>query len=471
MKHSRGVLLSFSGAVMEFTWLYAWAMFATISIAQRSFPFSEAVIIFLAAIAVTGLSAGRGLRIITVLLIQTAGFACAALRTIYCFSEPASGFFGLRWVAVFFGASHSTMVWFTLVAAVFWAWALWTGGALFAVRPKTYGKICSRFDMGLAAFFCLVLLKFALQVKGNISINAPLTGPLACIFFCFGLASIGMARGQSTAFSGSISGHRRFGIVIGFIGIVFLSVISLVIFLQQPLAGAARFSYGLIKSGASSLGMIFINFIRFLYLPRHARVSEPPSGGSGGPSGQLAHYDSTGWIEVVGKILGWLFGTVLGLIVLAVIVFSAIYLIKWLLSRTPSDGNKKHGAASFPNIFEHLRKLVVNIFRKARRIFRGYRTATDLYGALSGWAWRSGISRRPNETPLEFYLRLAGYFPALNKEIYIITTAFNREFYGEAVLGKAEIALAGKALRKLRSPGIWPLRLKAFFSDAINPLL
>lgn len=470
MKRSEKVLLFLAAAVMELAWLYAWAMFSMISAAQRHTPLLEVAIIFLAGAAITGLSTGRGLRIISIVFLQAAGLVCAALRAIYIFNDITSAFFSHRWIVEFFGAPHSAMEWFLLVMSVFWSSAFWVSGARFAVRPKTHERICSRFDLGLAAFFCLLLMKFILLVKGNISINDPLTGLLACIFFFFGLTSIGMTRGRAAASSDLIAGYRRFGVIMGFICAVFASVVSIVAFFQHPLAGAARVSYGLIRGGVSYLGMFFINFIRFIYLPKQTMADKPSPGSKERMLDQFLSSGSAGWMEIPLKILSWLLGTALGLIMLAILVLSAFYFIKWLFSRTRTDDTNKDRGLFFLQAVKRAWGFFVLLVIKARQALRGYRTAADFYMALTRWSRRSGIRSRLNETPSELCSRLTVRFPALTKEIGAIVAAFNREFYGEMLLGSGEIAAMQLAWRKLRSPARWLQRLKVFFSSTANLL-
>ncbi|MBP6941788.1 MAG: DUF4129 domain-containing protein [Syntrophorhabdaceae bacterium] len=470
MDRSERIILSFTGAVMEFTWLYAWAAFSTMSIAQRSIPLTEAAAIFFAGAAVTGLSTGRGLRVISIVLLQSAGIAYATLRAIYIFNDVAPPFLSYRWVVGLFGTPHSAFEWLLFVLSVFWAMAFWAGGARYSVRPKTHDKVCSRFDLGLAAFFCLFLLKFALLVKGNISVNDPLTGPLACVFFFLGLASIGMTRGRIAAASDLIAGYRRLGVVLGFVLAVFASVVSVVVFFQQPLASAARASYGIIKGGASYLGVIFISMIRFIYLPRQTKAGSQAADPQGGMLNRVVPADIPAWMEPVLKVLGWLLGTVFGLIVLTIIAFAAFYFIKWLFSRTKRGHIDQERGSFLLRAIRQMWGVLALLARKARRMLKGYRTAADYYIALTQWSRRSGIRRRLNETPSEFCSRLTKRFPALEREIGAIVAAFNREFYGEIALESGEIAAAQRAWRKLRNPARWLQRLKAFFSSTADPV-
>ena len=51
MRRTEKILLYFCGAVMDFTWLYAWAIFSMISIGKNGFPLADTAAIFIAAAA------------------------------------------------------------------------------------------------------------------------------------------------------------------------------------------------------------------------------------------------------------------------------------------------------------------------------------------------------------------------------------------------------------------------------------
>ncbi|HBL22909.1 MAG TPA: hypothetical protein DDZ40_02195 [Deltaproteobacteria bacterium] len=459
MRRFEKTLVFVSGAVMDFSWLYAWTIFAMIAAGREGFPFADAAVMFAAAAVLTRISTGRGLRVIAIGLLQATGLVSAALRTIYIMSGTTGAFFNTQWLMEFFGARHSAMEWFALVAALFWTSAIWLGGAFFAARPKTHEKICSRFDLGLAAFFSILLIKLALVVKGNPSTGDNLTGLLACVFFFFGLVAMGMTRANGAHSPGLVSGRRRLGVVMGFISAVLLCVMSVAVFFQQPLARAAGTGYGLLKGGTSSLGSIFLWFIKLLYMPRQAKMRDGPSGSSGSSIGSFFESDNAQWVEVVSKVLAWLFGTFLGLTILVVTAVAVFYVVRWLFSRTARDHSDVK-RRSLSDLVRRLRDLIALFAGKARRFLGGYTTAADFYRALTIWSRRSGVQPDPSETPSEFSCRLAGIFPSLKHEIESIAGAFNREFYGEATLGRDEIDFIRLSWRKLRNPSSWPVRMK-----------
>jgi hypothetical protein len=468
MRGAERALLAVCGAVLDFAWLYAWAAFSMISLEGDAPALLYSAAIFAAAALLTALSAGRGLRIISVGVLQSAGIVAAALWTVYVMSGATGPLLDNRWIAGFFGTSHSAMEWLGLGVALFWSTALWLGGAFFAVRPRTHHRICSRFDLGLAAFFTLVLIKLALAVKGNILVGDTMTGPLAFVFFFFGLVAIGMTRTGGREAPGLVRGRRKFGVVLGFICAVFLSAMGLVVFFQQPLARAAGTGYGLLTGGAASVGSIFLWFIRLLYMPRQGKLREAPGGSGPGGPGYSFTADSEPWMETVGRILAWLFGTALGIVILVVAAMAAFYVIRWLLSRT----EKRTGTGRYNCLLRmvlRFRDLLVLLAGRTRRLLRRHRTAADVYRALAGWSKRSGIRRGGSETTREFSSRLSGTFPSLANEIGSITEAFNRELYGQMAITGEEMALLKANQRRLASPSFWPARLRALITGQVTP--
>ncbi len=468
MRGAERALLAVCGVVLDFAWLYAWAAFSMISLGSDAPAPPDAAAIFTAAALLTLLGAGRGLRIITVGLLQGAGIMAAALWTIYVMSGTTDPLLNSRWITGFFAASHSAMEWLGLGVALFWSTALWLGGAFFAVRPRTHQRICSRFDLGLAAFFTLVLIKLAMAVKGNILTGDTMTGPLAFIFFFFGLVAIGMTRTGGRGAPGLVRGRRKFGVVLGFICAVFLSAMGLVVFFQQPLARAAGTGFGFLKDGAVTVGGAFLWFIRLLYMPRQGKLREAPGGSGPSGAGHLFAADSEPWMEMAGTILAWLFGTALGIIVLVVAAMAAFYVVRWLLSRTEKKTGTGRRNCLLRTVLQ-FRDLLILLAGRARRLLRRPRTAADVYRALAGWSKRSGIRRGGSETTREFSSRLSETFPSLANEIGSITEAFNRELYGQMTITGEQMALLKANRRRLASPSLWPARLRALIAGQVTP--
>ncbi len=167
-------------------------------------------------------------------------------------------------------------------------------------------------------------------------------------------------------------------------------------------------------------------------------------------------------MELLEKVLGWGLG---GLMVLALAHRLCHRPLLHHKMAPLADREKRTPNASIRALFAALWASLAGACRKILRGVRGYQNAAELYGALLGWAGRSGFPRDRSETPLEFGTRLNARFPALKPPIERIIDAYNREVYGETVLGGARIAAANSAWQFLRSPLRWPARFKGWLAS------
>jgi hypothetical protein len=93
-------------------------------------------------------------------------------------------------------------------------------------------------------------------------------------------------------------------------------------------------------------------------------------------------------------------------------------------------------------------------------------TALQFYAALQRWGRNSGFKRNPDETPMEYGNRLSNYFPQTSAEIMLIIEMLHWEVYGETALYSQQIMDVRKSWKKLRSPLMWPFRLKSIMKNS-----
>jgi hypothetical protein len=332
-----------------------------------------------------------------------------------------------------------------------------------ARRSTSYPTLCSRFDLGIAVFFLLFLTKSLLLIKGGIKIEDPISQLLLFPFFLFSLLAIGLVRNQSTTPRNFLSGYQNIGIIISFTLVVVLFGTGLVLFFLPYLTLSAEVGHDILKVVARPLGGILVSVLRFIFF--HGAIQQekpsPPSKGSVGDL--LSPVESSWWAELFEKILVWVFGSLLGLIALFVSGVAVFYLFRWLFSRTSISRRRQSSWYLISLWVEQLRIFLLSWLRRLVERVKGYRRAIQLYSALLSWGRRSGIPHFLSETPIEYGLRLNHQFPALKREIELIIDAFNREVYGEITLNEQQLGQAQFALRRLRSPLHWPLRLKTWF--------
>jgi hypothetical protein len=391
MRKDRGILLFLAHGGMELAWLYAWATFLMSSIVHRPFPLPEAIGAYLLAAALTLVVRGTGFRVISVLGLQILGFLLTASRIVYTMNYQAYPYLGKGWLVEFFGRARDPLEWLTLVIILIFALFFWLGGVTLARRSPAYLTICSRFDLGVAAFFCLLLVKLLLLVKGGIEVREPAPELLLFPFFIFSLLAIGLARNRSSTPRDFLAGYRGVGVLASFTVVVLAFGTGLVLLFMPYLIAAAEAGYGVLRSAAGPLSPILVRVLRFLFFG--ARMRQEPSSSS--PGGDEMEFISSGesswWSELAARVLGWGFlgvGVLMGLIIC---VLGTWYLLRWLFSRT---SKKERQPIHWQLLLWWAQRLWAALgmgLQRAVEKLKGYREVVQLYRALLTWGRRSGL--------------------------------------------------------------------------------
>ena len=463
MKREKGVLLFLVIVGMELSWRYAWANFLTTSVLHQPFPFPEAIGAFGLAAGLTLLSKGKGWRIIYILGIQVFCFVLVALRIVYAFNTSSYSFLSQTWLIEFFNTPKSPLQWLNLILILFLTLMLWIGGVTFARRSTAYATLCSRFDLGIAAFALLFMTKFLLLVKGGIQIDDPISQLLFPPFFIFSLLAIGLIQNRKATQRDFLPGYQGIGVILSFTVLVILLGAGLVLFFLPYLTLAAEKGYGIIKTAAMPFGPILISVLRFIFMRgtiRSENSSSPSTGSQGNP---VSPTESSWWMDLLEKILSWVFGGLIGLVILLMTGLALFFLFRWLLSRTRISQKRHSTRYSILLWVERLRLLLLSWLQRIRTGVKRYKGAVHVYTALLSWGRHSGLPHFLSETPMEYGLRLKARFPSLKGEIELIIEAFHQEVYGEIILDERQLALPRSAWRRLRSPIYWPSRLKTWF--------
>ena len=463
MKSRKGSLLFLAVAGMELSWLYAWATFIIASILHRPFPLPEAIGTFALAALLTLVVQGSGWRVILILGLQVFGLLLAISRIVHVLFYGSHPFFDQWWLLACFRQPKDPLQWFILVIILFFALLFWVGGVTLARRSAAYLTVCTRFDLGVTAFFCLLLAKFLLLVKGGIDIQDSTPELLLFPFFIFSLLAIGMARNQSSAQRDFLSGYQGIGVIVTFTVVVLAFSGGLVLLFLPYLSTAAEMGYGVLRSAAAPLSHILVAILRFLFMHSRSRP-ETASPLSGSDEAEfVSSTESSWWTELFEKIFSWGF---LGLGVLIALILCGLgmwYLFKWLFSRTTKSEKRQIQWSLISLWASQLWSGLIHCWNKIVRRVKGYRSAVQLYNALLNWGRHSGLPHFLSETPTEYGVRLRHQFPTLKREIGLIVEALNKEVYGEIVLDEQQFTMAKLAWRRLRSPIHWPSRFKSWF--------
>ena len=439
---------------MEVSWLCAWATFVTLGTMGRPFPLVEATAVFVGGFALTRISRGRGWRVIWVAAVQTAGLLGSAGGILHGLYHAGRPLLDRAWLLDLLGAARSPVDWILLVLILAWAVVFWIGGARLAARPVGYTAVCTRFDLGLAAFVLLFLAKLLVAVNGG-QVEDPISHLFLLPFFVASLLAIGTIRLGSDGRKAFLSGYRGLGVLSTFTAGALLVVATLALFSLPYLTLAAEAGLVALKGAGVAVSPFLLWLLRRLFAPQTLRADPArPASGHDLPAIPSQGPESW-WMAVVEKALLWSAGILLAVAVVALVGLCLYLLLRYLWSRTP--GRPGHRQAASP--FAWLRRLELFLAGLRARL-AGLRCARDGYRALLSWARRSGLRPDMAHTPAEVGARLQQRFPRLRAEIGWIVEAFNQEVYREAALPAERMAEVRTAWRRVRSPRQWPARLK-----------
>lgn len=453
---------------MTFLWLIAWASFTAAPLLGRPFPLSSALLTFTAAAAVAGWSHRRRWRNYQVLALQLVGLAICCLHTLHSSLDPITGVLGTSWLAGLGHRLQDIVGAMTAVLVVGWAVAFWVSGVRLVRRPLSYLVVCNRFDLGLTAFFTLLLVQMMLVVRGGVRIAAPPASLLAYAFFLFGLSAIGLARHRGTAEKRFVPGLRGIFVLLVFAGGIAGTAVLLAAVAPPFLAPLAEDGYELLQTAARPLGPILVRILRFIF-NRDFQHPDRPAGTFENRAPDWLPEEGGGWWIWLARLIARGFLAAL----LAALAVLAMYLLwraaRWLLEK---DAGPQRPRRQWNRWIEVLLRLWAWLRNCGAALFSAPAGNPDigrLFVALQSWGRRCGLKREAQQTPREYAEFLTRRFPREAPDIDAIVTAFQRQVYGELRLAPGEIEAARSAWRRLRSPMLWPSRLRALFAGIGRP--
>jgi len=457
MKYKKNILLVFSSGAMMLSCLYTCTAFVLACLSHKPVSVSEAAGVLVLAMLITLCHHRRGWRRIHVFGIHAAGFIFSTLWLCYCYYGIESHFWRLGWVQEFFTLERGATEWLVLISILLCAWVLWLLGRRLSTRSTDRTTISNRFDIGLAYFLALLLIKLLIAVKGGIVPVAHSSTEAIMAFIVLGLFSMGLVRTRSESQTASISYFKGAGIVMSFAAITFMLGGGLFILFLPELETVAETGADLLKTVAEPVEQILIALSRISLkggVPRLfvSELSVPLIDQSGGELGIL-HYLFIGFTITI--LLG------MGGFILYRLLKWLLAMLKWFFSETVAEKDKK-------GIWE----LLLSCILSAKRFFSTLRAkifhppdtlcaAEKFYRRLQRWGRFSGLHHPCSETPKEYGIRLGHRFPRIDSEIRLIIHVHDEAIYGCISPDGHQISRARLALRRIRNPFLWFARIKS----------
>ena len=459
MKHSLKTVFFISGAGMDLCWLQAWAAFLLHSIFNYQVP-----LLFVFSIYCCGIMANyvcyfkRRMRITVLgikLLFFSASFSLATYFFLFSYNDHAAPL----QLSQLFDVHKPFVDWGLTLFILLIAGITWKRSAIQVLKPLQPENVYLRLDLGIAAFFLLMVLKLMLFGKFGLTFIYPDLKYLFFPFFLFGLLTIGMMLSGDKDNRQYASGFHKIGVVISFASVLLIGGLGMVfLFHSQMMDSADKLSAILKKAGPPLEGAVIwlgglLSFSKRRYeLPPLPTPEDPNSYAalSTGPA-------ETGWLT---NVIQWGAIALLSLLLLLFVYLLLRHLIRFLFNSNDPRNIEKFWTFDCP---EWLKWIIVFISRNLTRIFvraKGVNNAAALFTALVSWGRRSGIHYKTTDTPLEFGARLSKSFPGLEAEIKMLIHLLYKEIYGELKLNYNQISDGKMSKKRLAHPRFWKIRMK-----------
>jgi hypothetical protein len=464
MKRSADAALWIASSARELSWVAAWSAFTLSVLGQPTYPMQHALGAFvLAALAITWSRRGRW-SLAQLLALHCAGLCWAWASSVHAVWYPNEAFWSPNWLEHSFARTRSGASGFTLALFFGWTLAFWISGFVHAQRSMTYEQACSRFDRGLTWLFALLFMKLLLRGQVGVPPSDGVSDALLLPFFAGGVVSIALARNRGGAHKSFMRGYRGIGLMMSFAAAIASCSAAAALLAWPFLRTASAAGYrGLTTVGrpiadtAAQLLFFACGLARFLPPPQIYRGGGASTGIRPGQSVLETHV----MVSEPSGTGAWLLLALAGAVVIG---FGTWYLRRWLSARA-------RGVEREPGVFELVRRWLARWQARLGRFVAQWRMrrmqheALYLYRALLRWGARNGSPKRPSETPIEYGRRLQQQLDGTSAEIDQLVAAFNAYVYGHASADPASLTRARRALRRLRSPRLWPKRLRLWLKS------
>jgi hypothetical protein len=320
--------------------------------------------------------------------------------------------------------------------------------------PADKEKISHRFDLGLAFFLLLLLIKLIIACKEvSIPMEHSSVKPIIS-FMILGLFSMGLVHIRRSSQTGGITYLKGAGVAMSFTAIILLLGGGLfILFLPalQALPGAGADLLGAIKTPIGHF-LIFLAMLSF----------------KSGPSGGELTVDFLPAINRQGGALGFLHYLFIGMIIMIFLVvagFILYRLLTWLFSKTGAQKEKMGIWDWLLSCLLVARRVLSILWARTFYSPEPLSVAEKCYRRLLRWGRFSGLHHSDTETPMEYGIRLGQRFPRIEKEIRHIIHMHDEVIYGCISPGDHQISRVKISLRRIRNPLLWFDRFKSLCFD------
>jgi hypothetical protein len=421
---------------------------------------AKAAWIMLLVTIITRIHHQKGWRRIYVFSLHIGGFLLASSWLFHSYYRIETHFLHFAWIEEFLGLERGGGEWLGLILMLFGIGILWFLGTRLGTQPTDRTTISHRFDLGLACFLALLLIKLIIAVKEGVVPFPHPTIKAIVTYIIFGLFSMGLVHIRRDPQTAGTSYLKGIGIVMSFTTIALVLGGGLVILFLADLQILAQTGADLLKTTVKPLEDILIALSNIFFTSGILLKTGEESTGdyfvtidrSGGDLG----------------ILHYLFIGIFSAIVLMMAAYIIYDLLKWLFRLIKWLFRKTAGGKGERNFWNLLLSGVLAVKRTLSilwaEIFHPPDTSVTterIYRHLLRWGQFSGLKHMASETPKEYGIRLEYRFPRVEKEFRLIINLHDEALYGCLSPNSHQIARTKFALKKIRNPLLWLARIKS----------
>ena len=320
------------------------------------FLFFSLVLMFGFGFAATLFHRDRGWRRISILIFHLLIFVAGLFIALYLQGEPYSLFEDFTGLLHWLKGPKEALQWLFLALFLILMGIVWKRGSSLAFHPLNRETVYNRFDLGIAAFFALLIIKTVLAVKGGIIITQLKVQWLFFPYFIFGLLAIGVIRNGNAAEKDYVPGFQKMGVILSFTVVILLLGTCLSLLFYSHLTTGAEHLSVVLKKGAAPLVPVFIAVIRFLFGPKQY-ATQGEAGTFGNHEAELSTLaeagKTPGFLE---EIMKWASAGFIALLLIAGVCFGAWFLMKYLLAKRRAGKERKHRRPFFSRLDRCLEK-------------------------------------------------------------------------------------------------------------------
>ena len=399
MKKGRGsTLMHVFGAGMDLCWLQAWAAFLLHAVFDYRVPLFFILSIYGCGIVTNYFCYWRRRLRLQVFLFKVILFPAAFLGATHFFLFQYNHNDVPNQFSRMFGAHDPFMDWSLMLVVLLAAGTTWRRSTVHVLKPLSPENVYLRLDLGIAAFFSLLILKLMLFGRFDVTISYPDLKYLFFPFFLFGLLTIGLMLSDGTGNRQYASGFGRMGIALSFGAVMVSGGLGMVVLFHSQMTASAEVLSRILKKAGPPLEGAVKCLIGWLWSSKRNDAVPVPSAPDGPESyAQLAKGAAeAGWLT---SVLKWGTTALLLLTLLFLTYLLLRYLLRFLLTRTDSKHFRNTRAFDFPRWLKRLIAFVARILTRIPPLFKRTDSAAGLFKALASWGRRSGIPYKRTDTP------------------------------------------------------------------------